>query len=687
MSIKKLLSVILAFAMIISIASFSVSAADSLALSADKTTASWGDTVTVKLPMAADNTEKVGAISIELKYDKDKLEFINGYSDFFSGTDGDRWDDTANSQLAVFAGNDMNCVKTQGNLFVANFRVKAEAVGGDTEFAINYILIDDVNSVTLYPDTTSVTAQTINIAAPRQLATPVVTMNASTPKASWTAVENAVSYHVVVKKGDAVIIEKDVTDTEFDFSKFVTETATYKVTVTANKNGATYPASEPSDEAAQEYVVNSTITPSGSKAYVTGSGGIEVVMTLNGNTLQSIDGLNTDDYDVVGNVIKIKDSALTEDKNLTFNFSAGEPAALNITVTKAADAATFVLAERENASYAADDTIANDGSNDGLIVVTNAVNPITNFVAAQFKVENRNDLNYEKVEYEIVPADGFALLYNADTDTYEINVKPVNGVAPSISENNAGEGIVIGKLVRKGTGYGKGTITASNIRVTVEKSDNSYAELEAGGYDFLYDIPEPTEKLHISVDFSKLPTETDNIADYQKMALKLYSPRLGYIDIKLGSELTGYTSDDGKITATVTKADNNYKVEFDGLPKFDGYTLAISGDGYRDAKAQFVLNEETTVNFWNNANDADSIYITKANSGTEKLARKNFLAGDIIMNNVIDLYDLSAVSSYYGKKDLKDDADLNADYIQYDLNRDGQVDIIDITMLLAGWAE
>ena len=54
------------------------------------------------------------------------------------------------------------------------------------------------------------------------------------------------------------------------------------------------------------------------------------------------------------------------------------------------------------------------------------------------------------------------------------------------------------------------------------------------------------------------------------------------------------------------------------------------------------------------------------------------------MNGVIDLYDLSAVSSYYGKTGLTAG---DADYIQYDLNRDGKVNIIDITMLLAGWAE
>ena len=120
------------------------------------------------------------------------------------------------------------------------------------------------------------------------------------------------------------------------------------------------------------------------------------------------------------------------------------------------------------------------------------------------------------------------------------------------------------------------------------------------------------------------------------------------------------------------------------LPAFDKYTVFVSGDGYRDAKAQFDLNENTTVDFWSNANDSEIAQVTKATSGIVKTAKKNFLAGDIIMNGVIDLYDLSAVSSYYGKSNLTAG---DKDYIQYDLNRDGKVDLDDISILLAGWAE
>ena len=364
-----------------------------------------------------------------------------------------------------------------------------------------------------------------------------------------------------------------------------------------------------------------------------------------------------------------------------------------VKVVSAADDAFFVLAEKELAAgekyidVSGNDLTAgaNDGTAEGAIVVTNPTAPVTNFIAAQFAISNSADVGFDKVEYEIVPAEGFALLYDEEHQIYEINVKPVNGVRPAVSETNAGEGIVIGKLVCKG-GYGKGTITASNMVVTVETSDNSYRTMNATVKPFSYFIPEPKANLQVNVSFAKLPTVTDNAKAYQNMKVRVYSARLGFIDFELGKDPIPYNEKVGTldIAGTVTPAENSYALTPENLPQFDQYTVFISGDGYRDAKVQFALNENTTVNFWNNANDSALNYVVKEISGTEKTITKNFLAGDVIMNGVIDLYDLSAVSSYFGKGNLQvgDDA-----YVQYDLNRDHNINILDITMLLAGWAE
>ena len=170
------------------------------------------------------------------------------------------------------------------------------------------------------------------------------------------------------------------------------------------------------------------------------------------------------------------------------------------------------------------------------------------------------------------------------------------------------------------------------------------------------------------------------------MKLRVYSARLGFIDFDLGTDSVAYDEKNGTLETkgAVTYDDKSYTLTLTNLPAFDKYTVFVSGDGYRDAKAQFDLNENTTVDFWSNANDSEIAQITKEGSGIVKTESKNFLAGDIIMNGVIDLYDLSAVSSYYGKSNLTAG---DKDYIQYDLNRDGKVDLDDISILLAGWAE
>lgn len=694
MNFKKIMAAALSAAMVLTATAIPAFAAGpTLALSVSKTAVAAGDTFTVTLPMDSTNITPVQSISVTLTYDDEALEYISATSEFFAVTSNNTTDEgnsTADGE-ALISGHDVTGTKTTGNIMVANFRVKSTALGGIKNFTVSDIAISNQGAEFIASTSgATVTASSVEVKAPVQLEKPVVT-NAD-KKAAWSAIANAVTYNVALKKGSTEIYNKDQSATEFDFSKYVTETAEYTVIVTANQNTSMYLASEPSEPATTNYVVDSKITPT-SKDYVKGSDGFEVTMTLNGNTLTKIDDGTNDltsgtDYVVTGNVVKIKDSVLETSKTLTFTFSAGAVATVGVTVKDAANAATLVLAEREKTdnSYPTDDTVANEGTTDGLIIVTNGVNPVTNFIGAQFTVTNTADTNCDVVEYDIVPADGFALNYDADADIYEINVKPVNGVTPSISENPAGKGIVIGKLVRKGTGYGKGTIKAGNITITVEKSDNSYATLSASSFDFLYNIPEPVEKLNVNVDFGKLPTTTANAAAYQNMKINLYSARLGNIELALGNNdglAPVYTSEDGKIKATLTSSDNKYVLALEGLPKFEAYTVSIKGDGYRDAKAQFVLNEETTVNFWNNANDSERIFISKV-GGDTTMAKKNFLAGDIIMNNVIDLYDLSAVSSYYGKKGLTAD---DAQYIQYDLNRDGRVDIFDITMVLAGWAE
>ena len=694
MNFKKIIASALSAAMVISSMALTAFADATLTLEASKSAVVRGDSFTVSLPI--DAAKNVASADITLDYDENIFTCESGTTEFGDVVFNPVKDLGSRNLGAYFSINDIYAAKKSGKLFTATFKAKSDAVGGDYNFTVTVDSIKDVDGTAI--DTYTVSPATVAVKAPEQLATPAVTIDRDTKKATWANVTNAADYNVVLTKGTEELYNNNqgaaaTGDNTFDFRKYVTETADYTVTVTANQNGSMYLASN-AGTATESYVVDAEISIT-NKDYVLGSDGFDVVITPNGNVFNGITGLTAgSDYTENGNVIHINESYLTTitgTKELEFAFATGASPKLTVNVTPAATGATFILAEREAADkYFTDakqdiDTDANDGTTEGLIVIADPEAPVTNLLGTQFTISNNADVGYDAVNYEIVPADGFALLYDEETGLYEINVKPVDGVRPAVSETEAGKGIVIGKLIYKG-GYGKGTIKAENIKLTVEKSDNTYKDITAENFAFNYNIPEPSADLTVNVNLGRHYTKIDNAKAYQNMKLRVYSARLGFIDFDLGTDSVAYDEKNGTLQTkgAVTYDDKSYTLTLTNLPAFDKYTVFVSGDGYRDAKAQFDLNENTTVDFWSNANDSEIAQITKATSGIVKTAKKNFLAGDIIMNGVIDLYDLSAVSSYYGKSNLTAG---DKDYIQYDLNRDGRVDLDDISILLAGWAE
>jgi len=62
-----------------------------------------------------------------------------------------------------------------------------------------------------------------------------------------------------------------------------------------------------------------------------------------------------------------------------------------------------------------------------------------------------------------------------------------------------------------------------------------------------------------------------------------------------------------------------------------------------------------------------------------------FLAGDIVKDNNINIYDLSAVVSYFGTEGLSEA--YKPEYAKYDLNRDGVIDSKDVAYVLVSWGE
>ena len=189
------------------------------------------------------------------------------------------------------------------------------------------------------------------------------------------------------------------------------------------------------------------------------------------------------------------------------------------------------------------------------------------------------------------------------------------------------------------------------------------------------DLQPETSKLEVNVEFPNA-IENNSVA-YQQMKAEITGGTLTQpIVFEFGEDNTsGFTFDDQTYTFAAD------------LVKNGAYTVTLTGEGYRTARYTVTMTEDKTLSFWNNV--MDSPIAIEQNNGDSN-ATVTYLAGDIVMNNVIDIYDLSAVVAYFGEVDLNDSANLetyNKGYAKYDLNRDGKIDSKDVAMVLVSWGK
>ena len=277
-----------------------------------------------------------------------------------------------------------------------------------------------------------------------------------------------------------------------------------------------------------------------------------------------------------------------------------------------------------------------------------------------------------------------------DTNNKNITINPVNnsknryefhfedkdaGVADTATE------IVIGQV--KFTGYGTYSFCVdanakdTNIVHATKTADSivdsfipAGSTLEGEGTLDLGEgitgatIAVPTRTLTINIDFYN--TVENNAAVYQDMEVRIVG---GTVDkkIALGED---------------TDADADYTVVED-LPYNTAYTVTVSGAGYRTARYTVNLNDHKTLNFWNNVMDENHAIEVEEGLASSKTT-KNFLAGDIVKDNNINIYDLSAVVSYFS---MELDTDAYSTYAKYDLNRDGFIDSKDVAYVLVSWGK
>ncbi len=281
------------------------------------------------------------------------------------------------------------------------------------------------------------------------------------------------------------------------------------------------------------------------------------------------------------------------------------------------------------------------------------------------------------VNYEITPAANMSLLVNGNRYTFSFD--------GTNAHSATGGEIVIGKV--KFNGY----CTGANFKVDTTSADavnklhtteavdsivdeyltngdgTNTGKLDAAASIDGINLTQETANLTVNVSFPN--AVVNQVAAYQDMKVTVSGNGANEV-VKLGSD-----------NSNVTFANDTYTVEFtDKLIKGNTYTVTVEGAGYRTARYTVSMTGAKTLNFWNNVKDA--LTFVEENVGTG--SRTNFLAGDIVKDGQINIYDLSAVVSYFGTDNLVEN---HKEYAKYDLNRDGVIDSKDVAYVLVSWGK
>ncbi|MCC8161160.1 MAG: dockerin type I domain-containing protein [Oscillospiraceae bacterium] len=353
----------------------------------------------------------------------------------------------------------------------------------------------------------------------------------------------------------------------------------------------------------------------------------------------------------------------------------------------------FVYTPRATITYADNVYLSlddGDVKNDGVynlvlngVTSGNADAVIYRFMSAQLKLALDDSCDIKKINaLSIAPADGINVIYNGNGE-YGFYADATNANSSITAKT-----ITLGTVTVSGVGtyeidlstengfvnQAHGAETTNNIVTDFVYNANystgtGYLLLD-GTFPTAGSVTLLTTELKVNVMF---PNEVkNNEAAYTNMSVNIKGGVGIDETIKLGSDTTdvAYTTIDGYYGYTYTFT----------VPMNYTYALTFTGDGYRTCTTTITPSDTTSsVTVWNNVMSDDTTVVT-GGTGTGDL-KVTFLAGDIVMDNEINLYDLSAVVSYFGKTVTATEQE----FICYDLNRDGKIDSKDIAMVLVSW--
>ena len=432
------------------------------------------------------------------------------------------------------------------------------------------------------------------------------------------------------------------------------------VTLTANFAAMTDAAVAPTNAAFDQY----TESADHKDIVVTlDTGDYTLIAVKNGETAL----MENTDYTVSSNTYTILTSyleTLTTDATLTFDMSGGTNPTLTITVM-------------DTTPVSMDDVVKKvvlEQVMDGETATNQVYVYLEGYASGGSPTEIKNLV---AVDLDFAITDGFAITTFAPANaewTYEITEEGRYLIyekgKPDGASDLDGQKILLGTLTLGG--YGDGTITAATVNDAVQQRSDDGRNIvissaaEQGRLNFI--IAVPTKRLTVNVNFPN--NIVDNAAAYQDMKAVISGGDLPEdIEVNFGSD-----GADG----TVALASQTYTFTRE-LTEDTTYTVTITGAGYRTARYSVNMTDNKELTFWNNVKDVPLVVETGKDTSA---VISNFLAGDIVGDNNINIYDLSAVVSYFG---TVNDTTTISNYTKYDLNRDGVIDSKDVALVLVSW--
>ncbi len=318
-----------------------------------------------------------------------------------------------------------------------------------------------------------------------------------------------------------------------------------------------------------------------------------------------------------------------------------------------------------------------------IVLASNSALPFNRLTTADltFLIVN-DDADKTDVSYAIVAKEGTNIsVNNFTTDALGSTRTEFNYNGTGDADSGKISEITIGQV--KFEGYGKFIFKVNATNSDIVKNFAVHGTTEEDNKVTTYTTT-GTDELIINENVLGGKGIIDTTLEPKKYDLTINVAFNNGLRAAAGKDYKGmnYTISGGDLEAPITGKFGVWNGKTDSvvapLSENTTYTVTLEADGYRTAKYTVSMTEDKTLNFWNNVKTlAAEVEAGKATSAVTK----NFLAGDIVNDSQINIYDLSAVVSYFGVinggEDLK--------YAKYDLNRDGKIDTTDVAMVLVSW--